>query len=118
MSNAASIPKVTRHSFHSSVLNAPVPVVVAFYSLGAKERKVLAPALRSLAMEFAHAAKFVRVDVEAEPRIAFCHGITITPALAVFRHGRMAGAFYGVFSPTDLKQWVEKTILLSEALDA
>ena len=66
----------------------------------------MAPVFEQAAQEFEPAARFVRVNVDAEPRLASEFGIQGIPALFVFRNGQIVSRQAGMMDPASLKRWV------------
>ena len=66
----------------------------------------MAPVFEQAAQEFEPAARFVKVNVDAEPRLASEYGIQGIPALLVFRNGQIVSRQAGMMNPTSLNRWI------------
>jgi thioredoxin 2 len=64
----------------------------------------MAPVFEQAAQEFEPAARFVKVNVDAAPRLASEFGIQGIPALFVFRNGHIVLRQAGMMDPTSLKR--------------
>jgi thioredoxin 2 len=66
----------------------------------------MAPVFEQAAQEFEPAARFVKINVDADPRLASEYGIQGIPALFVFRNGQIVSRQAGMMDRTSLKRWI------------
>ena len=73
-------------------------VVVDFWAAWCGPCKALAPILEQVSVARPHVVRIVKVDVDAEQRLAGRHGVRALPTLAFFRNGRMVKQLVGLQS--------------------
>jgi len=96
---------VTDETFEAEVLNSETPVLVDFYTTWCRPCNLLAPKLVELAEEIAE-VRFVKADVEAEPKISDKYDVQCVPSLLLFKDGKVLGRKEGVVSKPDLQKWI------------
>ena len=69
---------------------------------------MMAPTFERAAAELEPKARFVKVDVEAEPRLAAEFAVQGIPALFLFKNGKVAARHAGVMDFAALRRWVEQ----------
>jgi thioredoxin 2 len=68
----------------------------------------MAPVFARAAAELEPRARFVKVDVDANPQLAGRLGVQGIPALFAFRGGAVAARQAGVTDSATLRGWVER----------
>jgi thioredoxin len=85
----------TPTAFDTEVLQSTVPVVVDFWAAWCGPCRMVAPEVEKLAEAHGGAIKVVKVDVDANHKIAKRYGIQGIPTIALFRDGRQIARSVG-----------------------
>jgi putative thioredoxin len=91
----AEIKAATDDTFEALVLNNDKPVVVDFWAAWCGPCKMVAPEMEKLAEKYDGVVDVVKVDVDANPRLAAEYRVQSIPAVKAFRDGRMVDQFTG-----------------------
>ena len=94
MSSTAATIDVTDDSFRAEVLESELPVVVDFWAAWCGPCRVMSPVLEELAAE-RDDLRVVKVDVDANQRVAAEYGVLSMPTFMVFRDGEPVGSIVG-----------------------
>jgi thioredoxin 1 len=85
---------VTDDSFHAEVLESERPVVVDFWAAWCGPCRVMSPILEEIAQE-RDDLRVVKVDTDANQRVAAEYGVLSMPTFMVFRDGAPVGQIVG-----------------------
>jgi len=96
---------VTDETFEAEVINAKIPVLVDFYTTWCRPCEFLAPKLKELAEEIEN-VKFVKADVEAEPKISDKYNVQCVPSLILFKDGKVLSRKEGLTPKPELQKWI------------
>ena len=96
----------TEADFEQSVVEASRDrlVLVDFWAQWCGPCKALAPILEEVATARADSVKIVKVDVDAEARLAQNNGVRAMPTLVIYRDGRAVGQLVGLQSADAIGQ--------------
>jgi len=71
---------------------------------------MIAPTLDELAEEYSDKIKFVKVDIDQNPKIAAKYGIMSIPALLLFNNGAPIGQIIGLRPKAELKRILDTVV--------
>jgi thioredoxin 2 len=98
--------KVTEAAFDRTLLGTTVPVLVDFYADWCGPCHMMAPTLDDFAKQRAGGALVLKLDTDANPKIAGRYGIRGIPTLIVFDQGTERGRHVGVADLDTLQRLV------------
>nr|WP_295105695.1 thioredoxin [uncultured Caulobacter sp.] len=83
----AGIEEIKTEDFEALVLKSDIPVFVDFHATWCGPCKAMMPALEDMALEYAGEVKIVKVDIDAEPKIAETYNILGVPTFIMMQGG-------------------------------
>lgn len=86
----------TNENFRTEVLEAPVPVLVDFWTATCGPCRRLAPTIDALSRESQGRFSVGKIDVWSEPELAVQYGISAVPTLLIFRDGQVVNKLIGL----------------------
>jgi thioredoxin 1 len=97
------------------VLQAGLPVLLAFWGKDCEPCEQLNPALDSIAAAQAGKALVAKVDANANPELAQRFNVTALPSLIMVRDGRVQARATGAAPESSVRTWVERWLSGAEA---
>ena len=94
--------------FRHHVRRSDIPVVADFWAAWCGPCRVMAPAFEQAAQALEPKARFVKVDVDAEPQLAAELGVQGIPALFLFKGGVPVARQAGAMPAAALRDWIER----------
>jgi thioredoxin 2 len=97
---------VAHPAFDRHVLKNDIPVVIDFWAAWCGPCKIVEPTFKELCQELEPDWRFLRVDTEAEQRLAERFQIRSIPAFLVFRKGKLVAQRVGAIDRKTMKNWL------------
>jgi len=101
---------VNDSNFEQAVLQAKKPVLVDFWAAWCKPCLIVAPILDELAEEYGDRIKFVKMDVDHNPKTAAGYSIKSIPTLLIFKSGKPVSHIVGAKPKRELKRSLESAL--------
>lgn len=111
MRQDTSVESVTRERLAAILEESDIPVVVDFWAVWCAPCRRLAPIFSEVATAMSDRARFVSVDVDAEPDLAERYAIVSIPTVTIFIAGRPVGTITGAVSTAHLTATLEAWLI-------
>ena len=100
--STASVIHLDEATFHQTVSDANVPILVDFWANWCGPCRMIAPVLDEIAQEQADAVRIVKVDVDNNPELSNRCEIRNIPTLLFFKGGELKDQVVGLTTKADL----------------
>ena len=107
---AGNVSDVGDSDFESQVLNSDIPVLVDFWAPWCGPCKSIAPVIEELANEFGGKVKFVKLNVDDNPKTPTDYGVRGIPNLILFRGGEVVEQIVGAVPKEQLSEAIGKIV--------
>ena len=102
---------ITDTNFDRTVLKADKPVLVDFWATWCRPCQMVAPILDELAKEYDGRVKFVKLDVDQNPKTATKYKVMSIPTLLVFKKGQPVSHLVGFRPKNELKRILDTALV-------
>ena len=101
---------VTDEDFQKEVLDSSIPVLVDFWAQWCPPCKIIALVLEELAEDYDGRVKFVRVNVDTNPKTSSKYSIRSIPSLLIFVNGEQVEHILGAVAKKVLTEKLDEVL--------
>jgi thioredoxin 1 len=100
----------TDANFQKEVLEAEQPAIVDFWASWCSPCRMIAPAFEELSNRYAGKVKFVKLNVDENPKTPVNYGVRGIPTLIMFKGGKVFDQVIGAVPKNQLENIVKKAL--------
>lgn len=101
---AGNVGEVNDGNFEAEVLKSNIPVLVDFWAPWCGPCKSLAPVLEDVSSQFTGKVKFLKMNIDDNPRTPAGYHVRAIPNLILFKGGKVVVQEAGALSREELEQ--------------
>jgi thioredoxin 1 len=110
MAEGKNLINVTDGSFQKDVLEAEIPTFVDFWASWCGPCRMIGPVFEELSNEYAGKVKFVKINVDENPKTPSNYGVRGIPTLIMFKGGKAVDQIVGAVPKSQLDGAVKKVL--------
>ena len=110
MGEGSNLTLGTDANFQKEVLDAEQPAIVDFWASWCGPCRMIAPAFEELSNRYAGKVKFVKLNVDENPKTPVNYGVRGIPTLIMFKGGRVFDQVIGAVPKNQLENIVKKAL--------
>lgn len=102
--------EIDESEFSSSVLSAPIPVLVDCWAPWCQPCVAFTPELEKTAVGWAGKLKVVKINVDEAPAVSEKYGVRSIPTVLLFRDGELIAERAGASNASVLNTWISSAL--------
>ena len=110
MAKGSNLFPVTDDTFQKEVLEAGEPAIVDFWASWCGPCRMIGPIFEELSDEYSGKVKFVKVNVDENPKTPAAYGVRGIPTLILFKGGKVVEQVVGAVPKSQLENVVKKAL--------
>jgi thioredoxin 1 len=107
---AEGINEVSDNTFESEVAKSDIPVLVDFWAPWCGPCKAIGPVLEEIAKGYAGKIKFLKCNVDNNPKTPSNFGIRAIPTLILFKAGQRVDQVVGMVDKSKIQDILNKSL--------
>jgi thioredoxin 1 len=107
---AEGINEVSDSTFDSEVIQSDIPVLVDFWAPWCGPCKAIGPVLEEIAKGYAGKIKFLKCNVDNNPKTPSNFGIRAIPTLILFKGGQRVDQIVGMVDKSKIQDTLNKSL--------
>ncbi|MCU0599206.1 MAG: thioredoxin [Desulfobacterales bacterium] len=107
---AEGINEVSDATFESEVIKSDIPVLVDFWAPWCGPCKAIGPVLEEVSKGYAGKIKFLKCNVDNNPRTPSSFGIRAIPTLILFKAGQRVDQIVGMADKAKIQDILNKSL--------
>ena len=110
MAEGSGLVAVTDDSFQKEVLESEQPTFVDFWASWCGPCRMIGPVFEELSGQYSGKVKFVKVNVDENPKTPANYGVRGIPTLIMFKDGKIVEQVVGAVPKAQLETLVKKVL--------
>jgi thioredoxin 1 len=110
MGEGSNLTVGTDANFQKEVLEAEQPTIVDFWAPWCGPCRMITPVFEELSNQYAGKVKFVKVNVDENPKTPANYGVRGIPTLIMFKGGKAVDQLVGAVPKNQLESIVKKVL--------
>lgn len=102
------VKQITDQNFENEVLKSKIPVICDFWAPWCGPCKIMGPIFDEVSEKFSDKVKFVKINVDENPKMAEKYNVMSIPTLIIFKDKKEADRSTGLQSKESLKEKINQ----------